>query len=130
MPDGKRKVLFVDDNPSMVKMYGKRFEVAGYEVLTAGDGEEALAKIGSERPDVIVLDIELPKLNGYEVCAAVKQRQETKHIPVIMFTAKGQPQEHLAGLMFGADVYVSKSCQAKVLLDQVERVLASRPARG
>ena len=130
MPDGKRKVLFVDDDPSMVKMYGKRFETAGYHVLTAGDGEEALATIAGERPDVVVLDIELPKLNGYEVCARVKQRQETKHIPVVMFTAKGQPQEHVAGLMLGADVYVSKSCQAKALLDQVERMLANRPAAG
>ncbi len=123
--DGKRRILLVDDDASMLKVFSRRLEHAGYEVLKAVDGEEALTKVREQPPDLIVLDIMMPKLNGYEVCTRLKQDQTTSHIPIIMFTAKGRPQEHLAGLMLGASAYISKSCQASELLDQIHRLLSN-----
>ena len=117
------RVLLVDDEISMIKVFTKRLEVAGYEVIAAADGEEALAKVASEHPDMVILDIMLPKLNGYEVCKKLKQDPATEHIPVLMFTAKSQPQEYVAGMLFGADAYLNKSCDPKDLLEQVRALL-------
>ncbi len=125
--DGNIQILFVDDDPGVLKIYTKRLELAGYHVTRAMDGEQALASIAAQRPDLIILDIMLPKLNGYEVCARLKQEPSTKTIPIVMFTAKGRPEEHVAGLMFGADAYVSKSCSAHVLIDQIKAVLERPP---
>ena len=128
MDEAKRRILLVDDEPDILKVYAKRLERAGYEVIKAVDGEEALDKAREHSPALIILDIMLPKLNGYEVCGKLKQDPATKPIPIIMFTAKGEPQEHVAGLMFGAEAYISKSCPAKVVLDQVQALLAAPPA--
>jgi DNA-binding response OmpR family regulator len=111
-------------------VYRKRLEIAGYEVVTARDGEEALSKTRAARPDLIVLDIMLPKMNGYEICTRLKQTSATKRIPIVMFTAKDRPQEHVAGLMVGADAYLSKTCEAETLLEQIERLLAGRAKEG
>ncbi len=124
----KRRILLVDDDPSILKMHGKRFELAGYGVITAADGEEAVAKAREHLPDLMVLDLELPKLDGFGVCRAVKQDPATKAIPILIFTAKGAPPESIANMKLGADVYVSKSAQATVLLEQVATLLAHRPS--
>ena len=128
MGTAKRQVLLVDDDPSILKMHGKRFELAWYGVITAADGEEAMAKAREHLPDVIVLDIELPKLDGFGVCQAVKQDPATASIPILMFTAKGPPPESLAERGLGADVYISKSALATVLLEQVATLLERRPS--
>jgi DNA-binding response OmpR family regulator len=130
MGTAKRQILLVDDDPSMLKMHGKRFELAGYGVITAADGEEAVAKARAHLPDVIVLDIELPKLDGFGVCQAIKRDPATTSIPILMFTAKGPPSESLAGQGLGADVYISKSALATALLEQVATLLERRPAQG
>ena len=127
MTEHKRHILFVDDEEDIIKVLSRRLEIAGYTVSMAEDGEAALAKVRETRPDLIILDVMIPKLNGYEVCARLKQDDAYKKIPIIMFTAKGQTQEHLAGLMFGADAYISKACEFKVLLDQVEALLSKQP---
>ena len=118
-----RRILLVDDDLTILKVIGKQFRMAGFEVLTALDGEEALAKARAEKPDLIVLDIMMPKRNGYEVCAELKQDPVFKQIPIIMFTAKGQTAEHLAGLLFGADVYISKTSGSKELIAQTRALL-------
>lgn len=120
----KRRVLLVDDDPSILKIFSKHLELAGYEVVNASDGEEALAEIQREPPDLIILDIMLPKLNGYEVCTKLKEDDVHQHIPIIMFTAKGKPQEHVTGLMFGAEAYLSKTCSSGELLGQVKTLLS------
>ena len=127
MTNQKQRILLVDDERDIAKVLGKRLELAGFEVSTASDGEEAIAKVGEVRPELIILDVMLPKLNGYEVCAKIKQDEAHRKIPVVMFTAKGATQDHLAGLMFGANAYVSKACEFEVLLNQI-RALLPQPA--
>ena len=123
MAERKWRILLVDDDASMLKVYGKWFELAGYDVLKASSGAEALAKVAEQPPDLIVLDVEMPGLNGYEVCSKLKENRAMSEIPVVLFTAKGEPQE-MPGF---PNVYVGKSCQAKPLLEQVKAILTSRP---
>lgn len=120
----KLRILLVDDDSSMLKIFRKHLELAGYRVVEAVNGEEALEIIRRDSPDLIILDIMLPRLNGYEVCAKLKEDTVYQHIPVVMFTAKGMPQEHVTGLMFGADAYLSKGCSSGELLDQVKALLS------
>ncbi len=124
--DKKVRVLLVDDEPSIVKMVSKRLEVEGFEVLVAIDGQEALKKVQAEAPDVVILDLMLPKLNGYEVCMMLKEDARYQKIPVVMFTAKAQEQDEKLGLACGADAYVRKPFKAQELLDQI-RALAHKP---
>ena len=123
MAQQRWRVLFVDDDVGIQKLYAKRLEVAGYVVSLATDGEEALKKITAEHPDVVILDIMLPKLNGYEVCAQLKKNPATQAIPIVMLTAKDQPKDHLTGLMLGADVYLTKGGDAIELLEQIKRLV-------
>lgn len=130
-----RRILLVDDEQDIVKVLSKRLETAGFAVTTAADGEEALAKVRQEQPELIILDVMIPKLNGYEVCAKLKQDKTSQRIPIIMFTAKGQTQEQLAGLMFGADAYISKASEFDVVLQHIKTLLPQgatnpRPATG
>jgi two-component system alkaline phosphatase synthesis response regulator PhoP len=127
MAPTKRRILLVDDEESMLQTIGKRLEVAGFDVITAADGEEALLKARTGKAELVILDVMLPRLNGYEVCARLKQDPALRHLPVIMFTAKGDvPQEHLVGLLFGADAYLSKSVGFKELAAQVEALLGKK----
>ena len=124
MPE-KVRILLVDDEPSIVKMVGKRLEVEGYEVLVAMDGQEALKKAQTEGPKVIILDLMLPKLNGYEVCTMLKQDTRYQKIPIVMFTAKAQEKDEKLGLECGADAYVRKPFKAQELLDQIKALIGS-----
>ena len=123
MAEGKLRVLLVDDEPSIVKMVGKRLEVSGYEVVTAIDGEDGLAKARLGRPDVVILDLMLPKMNGMEVCAALKGDAQYRHIPVVIFTARRQEMDEKLCRQCGADAYVTKAQQSKALLEQLEALL-------
>ena len=123
MAEGKLRVLLVDDEPSIIKMVGKRLEVSGYEVVTASDGEDGLTKARLGRPDVVILDLMLPKMNGMEVCATLKQDHAYKHIPVIIFTARRQEMDEKLCRECGADAYITKAQQSKALLEQVEALL-------
>ena len=127
MGERKRRILLVDDNADLRKLYGKRLEAAGYEVAESADGEQALAQILEHPPDLLVLDVMLPKLNGYELCARLKKGRATRRIPIVMFTAKIQPEDHIEGIIAGADSYVSKLCPAQELLDRIKMLLGSTP---
>lgn len=117
------RILLVDDEPSIIKVVGKRLEVEGYQVSIAVEGQEALAKAQTERPDLIILDLMLPKLNGYEVCTMLKQDTRYQHIPIMLFTAKAQDQDERLGMECGADAYVRKPFQAQELLERIRRLL-------
>lgn len=125
----KKRVLLVDDEPSIVKMVGKRLEVEGFEVLVAMDGQDGLKKAQTEAPDLVILDLMLPKLNGYELCTMLKQDARFQKIPVVMFSAKAQEKDERLGRECGADAYVRKPFQAPELLAQI-RKLIERPATG
>lgn len=126
----KPKILVVDDEPSVVKMVGKRLELEGFQVLIAMDGHEALTKAQTEHPDLIILDLMLPKCNGYEVCTTLKQDARTQHIPILVLTAKNQPQDEALGMACGADAYVKKPFNAQRLLEQVHGLLGRARSTG
>ncbi len=115
----KKRILLVDDEPSILKMVRKRLEVAGYDVTVAMDGEEALNQAKQMKPSLMILDLMLPKLNGYEVCAAVKKDPDLKGIPVILLTARVQEKDEKEGLLCGADCYMRKPFQSQELVERV-----------
>ena len=130
MSVAKRRVLLVDDEPSIVKMVGKRLEAAGYEVLTATDGQDGLTKARIGKPDVIILDFMLPKLSGLEVCAALKQDPAYRHIPIIIFTGKGQTTDEILCREAGANAYINKPHGSQGLLEQIEILLGRMLSDG
>ena len=117
-------ILIVEDDPTMLRGLKDNFEYAGYNVLTARDGEAGLTAAIDASPDLILLDIMLPKINGYEICRLV--RKEKLDMPVIMLTAKGEESDIILGLNLGADDYVTKPFSIKELLARVEAFLRRR----
>ena len=111
-----KKILIVDDEPHIVKMLQARLEFQEYEVIVATDGQDGLDKVRSEKPDLIILDISLPKLNGYEVCQALRADEKHKDIPVVMLTASGQALDIMQGMKGGADAYITKPFNSEALL--------------
>jgi len=107
-------ILIIEDDPAMLRGLKDNFEFKGYSVLTAADGEEGLNAALDKKPDLILLDIMLPKINGYEVCRLI--RQEHLDMPIIMLTAKGEESDIVLGLNLGADDYVTKPFSIKELL--------------
>ena len=107
-------ILIVEDDPTMLRGLKDNFEFKGYRVVTAPDGEEGLNAALNEKPDLIILDIMLPKINGYEVCRLI--RKENLDMPIIMLTAKGEESDIVLGLNLGADDYVTKPFSIKELL--------------
>lgn len=123
---GTPRVLIVEDEPNIVLSLEILLRRAGYETASTGDGEEAMELIRRTRPDVVLLDIMLPKRNGYEVCRSVKSEPDLSSIPVIMLTAKGQEVEILKGLELGASAYIAKPFGNAEVLEAVRAALESR----
>lgn len=119
----KKKILVVDDEPDLIKFVKARLEKNDYEVLTAVDGEGAMQVMEAARPDLVVLDILLPKLDGYRVCELIKKDQRYAGIPVIMLTAKDQKDDILLGKKIGADAYITKPFESDLLLYNVRKFL-------
>jgi len=107
-------ILIIEDDATMLRGLKDNFEFKGYRVLTSADGEEGLDAALGQKPDLIVLDIMLPKINGYEVCRLI--RKEGLEMPIIMLTAKGEESDIILGLNLGADDYVTKPFSIKELL--------------
>jgi len=119
----KKRILVVDDEAELVKAIQIRLERADYEVLVAYDGQEALDKARRERPDLIVLDLMLPKINGYKVCRLLKFDEKYKKIPIVMLTARAQESDKKLGHETGADVYITKPFQHEVVLAKIKELL-------
>ncbi|MBI4511986.1 MAG: response regulator [Deltaproteobacteria bacterium] len=118
-------ILVVDDEPEIVKMVARIMEARGHRVTTARDGQEALDVVARDRPDVVVLDLNIPKLDGFEVCRRLKGDDKTKSIPVVMLTAAYPTVDDATrGIGLGADEYVVKPFLREVLVHNVERLLA------
>ncbi|MFZ2146554.1 MAG: response regulator transcription factor [Sedimentisphaerales bacterium] len=114
-------VLIVEDDATMLRGLKDNFEFKGYRVLTAADGEAGLNAALNKKPDLIILDIMLPEINGYEVCRLI--RKENLNMPIIMLTAKGEESDIILGLNLGADDYVTKPFSIKELLARSEAFL-------
>jgi twitching motility two-component system response regulator PilH len=117
----KKHVLVVDDSPTDRQIVTTLLQKQGYEVTTAVDGEDALDKIAAERPPLIVLDIILPKMNGYQVLRQLKTAPETRDIKVILVSSKSQESDRFWGLKQGADDYIAKPYPDEALLAAVRR---------
>ncbi len=116
-------ILVVDDEEDVVEVVNHFLEDEGYRVLTAYDGEDALEKALQEQPDLILLDIMLPRMDGFEVCRRLRSRVETEKIPIIFMTAKSEEEDQVKGLMLGGDDYLTKPVSPQVILAHVKAVL-------
>jgi two-component system sensor histidine kinase/response regulator len=123
MRERKSKILIVDDAIDTVELLRKRFHSEGYETSEAYDGEEALKRVDEYNPDLIVLDVMMPKIDGYEVCRRLKTDENKKYIPVLMLTAKGGVESKVKGLEIGADDYLAKPFDYKELSARVKSLL-------
>ena len=117
----RARILVVDDSPTELSIISAPLLAGGYEVITASDGEEAISKAASEHPDLILLDVILPKQNGFQVCRTLKKSVESGHIPVILVTGKDQPSDRFWGMRQGADEYVTKPFSADALVTSIRR---------
>ncbi len=120
----KKKILLVDDEEDVLRTVGFRLQSSGYDVVTASDGMEGLEKAHSEKPDLVILDLMLPKMDGYKVCAFLKKDTRYRKIPIIMFTAKAGDLDKKLGLEVGADAYIMKPFEPPELVEAVEKLLA------
>lgn len=119
----KPKILIVDDEQDLTSMMKVRLEAAGYETSVAYDGQEGLEKARREKPDLVILDLMLPKIDGYKVCRMLKFDEKYKNIPIIMFTARAQERNEKLGYETGADAYIIKPFESQVLLDKIKELL-------
>ncbi|MFH1360203.1 MAG: response regulator [Candidatus Omnitrophota bacterium] len=118
-----QKILVVDDEEHIVKVVANRLKASGYDVITAADGLSALSSAREQKPDLIILDIMLPKMDGYKVCRMLKFDENYKHIPIIIFTARIQDSDEKTGYEVGADAYLTKPFESQVLLAKIEELL-------
>jgi DNA-binding response OmpR family regulator len=121
--DPRPLVLVADDDPDIRSLVVLRLERSGYEVVAAGDGEEALATALERNPDLALLDVMMPKLDGYEVTERLRREDATRHLPVILLTARVQETDIARGLEAGADDYVTKPFSPTELRARVQAVL-------
>lgn len=119
----KEQIFIIEDDKHISKLVKYNLEKAGYGCAVANDGEEALDILSKERPDLIILDIMLPKMDGFELCRVIKQDVKLKNIPIIMLTAKGEEVDRIVGLELGADDYVVKPFSPRELILRIKAIL-------
>jgi two-component system phosphate regulon response regulator PhoB len=122
----KSKVLIIEDDRSLAEVLSYNFKAAGYEVLTATDGQDGLLQAQLKTPDVVILDLMLPVVDGLDVCRRLRADQTTRDIVVVMLTAKAEETDELIGFSLGADDYVTKPFSVKVLLERVKALRRRR----
>jgi DNA-binding response OmpR family regulator len=119
----KKRILVVEDEESLLKLESILFASKGYAVTAVRDGKSALEALAAERPDVVVLDIMLPDLDGFEVCRLIKENPEHRSLPVIMLTAKKSSQDLERGRLAGADAYLTKPFKSVKVLEVIEGLI-------
>ncbi|MCY3712776.1 MAG: response regulator [Gemmatimonadetes bacterium] len=124
----RQTILVVDDEPDIVEIIQYNLEKSGFDVIVAGDGPAALEKVRDETPDLIVLDLMLPGLEGTDVCRILKQDERTRSIPILMLTAKSEEIDRIIGLELGADDYVVKPFSPREIALRIRNILRRRSA--
>lgn len=119
----KPRILIIEDEKQIVEALKLRLEANGYDILTAADGADGLLLARQKKPDLIILDVLLPKMNGYKVCRMLKFDENYKSIPIIMLTAKVLPGDIEQGLQSGANAYLTKPFKAEELLEKIKSLL-------
>ncbi len=123
-----KKILAVDDERHIVRLIQVNLERAGYEVVTAFDGREALKRIADDHPDLVVLDVMMPYMDGMETLKEIRANPATRNLPVIMLTAKAQDQDVFQGYSHGVDIYLTKPFNPMELLTFVKRIFTEMEA--
>jgi DNA-binding response OmpR family regulator len=119
----RKKILLVDDAETILMMERMILNKAGYELITAKNGEEAVSKATAERPDLILMDVVMPKMNGFEACKQIRANDVTKAIPIIMVTTRGEAESVEAGFENGCDEYVTKPINGLEIVSKVKSAL-------
>ena len=119
-PSSPKKVLIVDDEMRMRRVITDYLRIKGYDTIEAGDGVEALERFAQDSPDLVLLDVMMPRMDGWEVCRHIRAKSQ---VPIIMLTAKGEEEDELQGFELGVDEYISKPFSLKILLARIEAVL-------
>ena len=119
----QKKIMIVDDEVDLVETVRFPLEMEGFNVMVSYNGEDALNKARKESPDLIILDLMLPKLDGYKVCRLLKFDEKYRHIPIFMLTAKTQDKDKILGMETGADEYITKPFEMDDLLEKVKAYL-------
>lgn len=120
----KKKILIVEDEESLLKLESILLTSRGYEVKGVADGRAALDALAAMKPDLVLLDIMLPEMDGFEVCRQIKGDEATRHIPVIMLTAKKSREDMVKGEEVGADWYITKPFKSAMVIETIQRFLA------
>jgi two-component system alkaline phosphatase synthesis response regulator PhoP len=128
LPPRSRTILVVDDEPALLRLMAFLLQRKGYGMLTATNGEEALHVIREQRPDLVLLDIMMPRLDGYEVAEAIRADPATAEIPIVMLSAKAQDEDIERGLAAGVDSYITKPFDPEKLAETVAAFLSGDPA--
>ena len=127
---GKKRILIVEDDQSLAEIVGYNISQAGFEVITARDGLDGLHQAQIKNPDLIILDLMLPNMDGLEVCRRLRSDPATRHLLVLMLTAKSEETDEVVGFNVGADDYVTKPFSVKVLLERMKALLRRREAKA
>ena len=118
-----KKILIAEDNPDMRKVLSMRLEISNYSVITAEDGEGALDKAKQEKPDLIILDLMIPKISGFEVCRMLKFDEKYKGIPILILSALDQQQDREKAIEHGADAYFIKPFDLELLVNKIKSIV-------
>ena len=127
MPSSKTRILIVDDEADLVSVLRIGLEIEGFEVIAASDGEEGLRKAREDRPELVVLDLMLPKLDGYRVCRALKFDERYRNLPIVILSARSGEQDRRLAFDMGADAFVTKPYDMKDLVSRVREQLRKAP---
>jgi DNA-binding response OmpR family regulator len=125
-----KKVLIVDDEPNIVAALEYLLQHSGYEVRSASNGEEALVRLAEFAPDLVLLDVMMPKQSGYEVCQRIRERPQWNHVKIMIVSARGREAEVSKGLSLGADLYLTKPFSNAELVARIGELLGERAPSG
>ncbi len=122
----KKRILIIEDEPYMVELLKTRLEANNYEVIVAYDGMEGWRKARNEHPDLILLDIMLPGMDGFKICKLLKHDIRYRNVPIIMLTARANKEDMMMGKEAGADAYIAKPFDSKLLIQKIEELLGGK----
>src|SRR5205807_3680312 len=125
-----RRILVADDEPLLRRMYESYLKGEGYEVVSASDGGEAIDRARAEPPDLVITDVKMPRADGYEVCRALKEDEETRHVPVVIVSALGGEVDANRGFQAGANEYLTKPLDLEELRERIDAIFRGIETRG
>ncbi|MEW6040772.1 MAG: response regulator [Elusimicrobiota bacterium] len=118
-----KKIVVIDDEEDYLNLVKTILEPLGYKIIFSSNGTDGLSKIKSDIPDLVILDVNMPEINGYQLCQQIRKTQDIKHIPIILLTVRRKEDDKVKGLELGADDYITKPFHPKELIARVETVL-------